>query len=59
MDTKAFQLELAKIREATNTLTISGKDNAQLILYIVEKCNAVIAALNDVVITSKEGSDDQ
>lgn len=52
-----LQLELAKIREAANTLTVSGKDNAALIVYIVEKCNTLIAALNNATSTNQNGGE--
>lgn len=42
-----FGLEVSKIREATNSLEVKGEQNASLIVYIVQKCNDIIQAINE------------
>lgn len=42
-----FGLEVAKIREAVNSLEVKGDNNAALIVYSVEKCNELIRAINE------------
>ena len=42
-----FGLEVAKIREAINSLEVKGGENASLIVYAIEKCNGLIAAINE------------
>lgn len=43
-----FGLEVAKIREAINSLEVKGAENAAIIVYAIEKCNGLIAAINDL-----------
>lgn len=43
-----FGIEVAKIREAVNSLEVKGGENASLIVYVIEKCNGLIAAINEV-----------
>lgn len=42
-----FGLEVAKIREAVNSLEVKGEENASLIVYINQKCNGIISAINE------------
>lgn len=44
-----FGQEVAKIREAVNSLEVKGEANATLIVFAVHKCNDIIAAINDIV----------
>ena len=54
-----FGLEVAKIREAANSLEVKGAENASLIVYIIEKCNGLIAAINEYAKPQKESDNDQ
>ena len=51
-----FGLEVSKIREATNSLEVKGEQNASLIVYIVQKCNSIVEAINEI---SKTASDQE
>lgn len=42
-------MEIAKIREAINGLTVKGSENAALVIYAVNRCNDLIKALNEFV----------
>lgn len=44
-----FGMEVQKIREAINSLTVKGAENASLIAYAFNKCNDIIQAINDVI----------
>lgn len=44
-----FGMEVQKIREAINSMTTKGAENASLIVYAVNKCNDIIQAINDVI----------
>lgn len=41
-------IEIQKIREAINSMTIKGADNASYMVYAVNKCNDIIKAINSV-----------
>lgn len=43
-----FGLEVAKIREAVNSLEVKGEENAALIVYAVQKCNEIINTINEI-----------
>jgi len=40
-------IEVTKIREAVNSLEVKGGENAALVVYMIEKCNSVISAINE------------
>lgn len=44
-----FGLEVQKIREAVNSLTVKGSENASLVVYAFNKCNDIIKAINEVI----------
>lgn len=44
-----FGMEVQKIREAVNGITVKGSDNASLVVYAVSRCNDIIKAINDVI----------
>lgn len=44
-----FGIEVQKIREAINGLTVKGSENASLIVYAVNKCNDIISDINKVI----------
>ena len=44
-----FGTEIQKIREAVTELTIKGAKNANLIVYIVNKCNGLIGSINEAM----------
>lgn len=44
-----FGMEVQKIREAINSITVKGADNASYVVYAVNKCNDVIKAINAVI----------
>ena len=52
-----FGSEVMKIREAANSLEVKGKDNAVCIVYIVDKCNSIIQALNEVATKNQNGGE--
>lgn len=52
-----FGLEVTKIREAVNSLEVKGETNASLIVYTIQKCNDLIAAINDVVKNQNESKE--
>lgn len=43
-----FGLEIERIREAADSLTITGQRNASVVVYIYNRCNDLIRAINDV-----------
>ena len=43
-----FGLEIERVREAADSLTITGQRNASLVMYIYNKCNDLIQAINEV-----------
>ena len=44
-------LEIQKIREAANSLTVKGVSNASLVVYISNKCNEMIQSINQIADT--------
>lgn len=52
---KDFGMEVMKIREAANMLEVKGQSNASLVVFIVEKCNAIIKAINEIVAERQNG----
>lgn len=44
-----FGIEVQKIREAINSITVKGADNASFVVYAVNKCNDIIKAINVVI----------
>lgn len=44
-----FGIEVQKIREAINNITVKGADNASFVVYAVNKCNDIIKAINVVI----------
>ncbi len=44
-----FGMEVQKIREAINGLTVKGAENASLVVYAFNKCNDIIKAINEVI----------
>lgn len=44
-----FGMEVQKIREAVNSITVKGSDNASFVVYAVNKCNDIIKAINVVI----------
>lgn len=52
-----FGTEVAKIREAINSLEVKGGENASLIVYSIQKCNDLIAAINEVVKNQNESKE--
>lgn len=52
-----FGLEVTKIREAVNSLEVKGETNASLIVYTIQKCNDLIAAINEVVKNQNESKE--
>lgn len=44
-----FGMEVQKIREAINSITVKGADNASYIVYAVNKCNDIIKTINSVI----------
>lgn len=51
-----FGIEVAKIREAINSLEIKGEQNASLVVYAIGRCNYLIQQIND---TAKEAAEIQ
>ena len=49
MTLQEFGHEVLKIREALNTLEVRGERNASLVVYCYNKCNDLVAALNEVI----------
>lgn len=43
-----FGVEVMKIREAADSLTVSGVANASRVVLIFDKCNQLINAINDI-----------
>lgn len=54
-----FGIEVAKIREAINSLEIKGDSNASLIVYAVEKCNGLIRTINEACQPQASNDDNQ
>ena len=54
-----FGMEVMKIREAANSIEVKGQQNASLVVFIVEKCNEIVKAINNVIERSKIPSEDQ
>ena len=54
-----FGLEVQKIREAINGLTVKGSDNASLVVYAFNKCNDIIKAINDVIAKQQNSPEGQ
>ena len=52
-----FGIEVTKIREAVNSLEVKGETNASLIVYTIQKCNDLIAAINEVVKNQNESKE--
>ena len=44
-----FGLEIQKIREAVNSLTVKGAENASLVVYAAGKCNDLIKEINGIM----------
>jgi hypothetical protein len=44
-----FGMEVQKIREAINSLTVKGSENASYVVYAYNKCNDIIKAINEVI----------
>lgn len=42
-------LGIQKIREAADSISITGSKNAYMIVYITEKCNELIQSINDTI----------
>lgn len=49
-----FGMEVQKIREAVNSITVKGADNASYVVYAVNKCNDIIKAINSVIEQQKQ-----
>ncbi len=45
---KDFELEIMRVREAINDLSIKGEHNASLVVYAVGKCNDMISAIREI-----------
>ena len=43
-----FEIEITRVREAISDLTISGHKNASLLVYAIEKCNAMIGEIRQI-----------
>lgn len=54
-----FGMEVQKIREAADSLTVKGYQNASLVVYIFNKCNDIIQAINDVIQIESNPPSDQ
>lgn len=54
-----FGIEVQKIREAVNNLTVKGSENASLVVYAVGKCNDIIQAINEIVEKQSASPEDQ
>lgn len=54
-----FGMEVQKIREAADSLMVKGYQNASLVVYIFNKCNDIIQAINDVIQTEPNPPSDQ
>ena len=44
-----FGMEVARVREAIDSIEVRGHENASLVEYAFNKCNDIIAAINSVV----------
>lgn len=44
-----FGLEVQNIREAADSIEVKGNKNASLVVYIYNKCNDIIQAINDLI----------
>ncbi len=44
-----FGMEVTRIREAIDSIEVRGHKNASLVDYAYNKCNDIIAAINNVV----------
>ena len=52
-----FGVEVQKIREAINGLTVKGSENASLVVYAFNKCNDIINDLNKVIDESRSNQE--
>lgn len=54
-----FGIEVQKIREAVNGLTVKGAENASLVVYAIGKCNDIIQAINHITEQHRTPSENQ
>jgi len=52
-------MEVAKIREAINSLEVKGESNASLVVYAFKKCNEIIEVINNVVTQQRNSSQNE
>lgn len=43
-----FEIEVMRIREAINDMSVKGEHNASLVVYSIGKCNDIINALHEI-----------
>ena len=54
-----FEIEVMRIREAINDMSVKGEHNASLVVYSIGKCNDIINALHAIAKEkTKEANED-
>lgn len=48
--------EIMKIREAVDAVEVKGRQNASLLVYAYDKCNNLIASINEAVQQIQNGT---
>ena len=51
--------EIRNIKEAINRIEIKGEQNANYVLFSCQKCDMLIDAINEVIKTRQNDSDDK
>lgn len=46
-------IEIARIREAVNSIEVKGEHNASLVVYVIKTCNDLVAFINKTIAESE------